>query len=51
VKVCPELVADAQALELVQPGERALHDPTHFSESGAVSDAASGNHRLDATLP
>lgn len=51
MKVCPVLVADAQALELVQPGERALHDPAHFAESGAVSNAASGDHRLDAALP
>jgi hypothetical protein len=35
----------------VQPGERALHDPAHFAKSGAVSDAASGDHRLDAALP
>jgi len=51
VKVCPVLIADAQALELVQPGERALHDPAHLSQSGALSNAASGDHRLDTALP
>ncbi|GGR65134.1 hypothetical protein GCM10010251_97050 [Streptomyces aurantiogriseus] len=35
----------------MKPGKRALHDPAHFAKSGAVSNAASGDHRLDAALP
>lgn len=44
-------VAGAEAFELVQPGEGALDDPAHLAQSGAVSDAASRDHRLDAALP
>lgn len=45
------LVAGAEPFELVQPGEGALDHPAHLAQSGAVSDAASGDHRLDAVLP
>ncbi|MDQ0688881.1 hypothetical protein QFZ56_007844 [Streptomyces achromogenes] len=47
----PSFVADAEPLELVQPGEGALDDPAHLSQSRAVGDPASGDHRLDAALP
>jgi hypothetical protein len=49
--VSASLVADAESLELVQPGERALYHPTHLAEAGTAGDAASGDQRLDASLP
>jgi hypothetical protein len=36
---------------VVQPGEGALDHPAHLAQSGAVSDAASRDQRLDAPLP
>lgn len=51
MQIRASFVADAEPLELVQPGEGALDDPAHFSQSGAVCDPASGDHRLDAALP
>jgi hypothetical protein len=44
-------VAGAEPFELVQPGEGALDHPAHLAQSGAVGDAASGNHGFDAALP
>lgn len=51
MEICASFVADAEPLELVQPGEGALDHPAHLAQSGAVRDAASGDHRLDAALP
>ena len=51
MEIGTSLVADAEPLELVQPGEGALDDPTHLAQSGTVGDAASGDQRLDAPLP
>jgi hypothetical protein len=51
VEICASFVADTEPLELVQPGEGALDHPAHLAQSGAVRDAASGDHRLDAALP
>jgi hypothetical protein len=33
----------------VQPGECALNDPALLAQAKTVCDAASGDHRLDAT--
>ena len=44
------LVADEQALEVVQPGEGALDDPAVATESGAVFGLAAGDHRFDPAL-
>jgi hypothetical protein len=51
VAVGSSFVAGAEPFELVQPGEGALDDPADLAQSGAVGDAASGDHRLDAALP
>jgi plasmid replication initiation protein len=51
MEVSASLVTDAESLELVQPGERALYHPTHLPQPGTVGDAASGDQRFDATLP
>ncbi|WP_425461275.1 hypothetical protein [Kitasatospora atroaurantiaca] len=37
------LVAGAESLELVQPGEGTLNNPTHLAQSGTMCDAASGD--------
>jgi hypothetical protein len=42
------LVADAQAAEVVQVGEAALHDPALATEAGAVRDAPAGDQWPDA---
>ncbi|GAA2450080.1 hypothetical protein GCM10010421_48090 [Streptomyces glaucus] len=44
-------VAGAEPFELVQPGERALDHPADLARSGAVGDALSGDHGVDATFP
>lgn len=51
MEISASLVADAEPFELVQPGERALDYPTNLAQSGAVGDAASGNHWFDAASP
>ncbi len=51
VEIGASFVAGAEPFELVQPGEGTLDDPAHLAQSGAVSDAASGDHRLDAAFP
>jgi hypothetical protein len=51
MEVSSALVADSEALELVQPGESTLDHPAHLSETGAVWDTAAGDYRLDAALP
>jgi hypothetical protein len=43
--------ADAEPPEVVQPGERALHNPAHAAESGAVLGTAAGDHWFDASEP
>ena len=43
--------SDAQASELVQPAQRALHHPTVDSQPAAVGSETSRHHRLDATKP
>jgi hypothetical protein len=42
------LIPDAQPTELVQPGERALHDPTILTQAAAMRRAALGQHGGDA---
>lgn len=51
MEVGASLVAGAESFELVEPGEGALDHPADFAQSGAVGDAASRDHGLDATLP
>jgi hypothetical protein len=48
VDVAAPLVAGAQPLEGVQPGEAALDDPAVAAQPGAVRDAAAGDPRSDA---
>jgi hypothetical protein len=45
------LVASAESLEGVQPGEAALDHPALLAQPGAVRDAAAGDARGDAALP
>ena len=45
------LVADEQALELVQVREGALDDPPNAAEAGAVLGAAASDHRPDPARP
>ena len=47
VDVGASLVADDQAPELAEPGQRALHHPPVPPELGAALDAAPGDTRLD----
>lgn len=51
MEIGASFVAGAEPFELVQPGEGPFNHPAHLSRSGAVSDAASGDPRLDAALP
>ncbi|SDM63778.1 hypothetical protein SAMN05216259_1017 [Actinacidiphila guanduensis] len=51
MEVSATFVADAEPFELVQPGECALYHPAGLAQPGAMGDAASGDHRLDATRP
>ena len=51
MEIGSSFVAGAEPFELVQPGEGALDHPAHLAQSGAVGDAASGNHGFDAALP
>ncbi len=46
--VVAAFVADAQAPVLVQPSDRAFHDPTLLAEAGAVRALRPGDLRLDA---
>jgi hypothetical protein len=48
VDVVAAFVADAQAAVLVQPGDRALDDPTLGAQPGAVLALRPGDLRLDA---
>ena len=50
MNVGPALIADAQPLERVQPGEAALDHPALRAQAGAVGDAAAGDPRSDPTL-
>ena len=45
------VVADEQALELVQPGEGAFDDPAGAAEAGAVVGLAAGDLGRDRALP
>jgi hypothetical protein len=51
VDVGAAVVADEQALEVVEPGEAALDDPAVAAEPGAVSGLAARDHRFDPSLP
>ncbi len=51
MEIGASFVAGAEPFELVQPGEGALYHPSHFAQSGAVGDAASGDHGFDTALP
>jgi hypothetical protein len=48
--VCASLVAGAQALERVEPGEGSFDDPADLAQPGGVRDAAAGDARDDAAL-
>jgi hypothetical protein len=48
--VVAAFVADAEAAELVQPADRAFHDPAMLAESAAVCRVAFGEHRLNAAF-
>jgi hypothetical protein len=50
VQVRPDLVANAQPLELVQPGEAMFHDPTDAPQSWTMDDASAGDTWNDAAL-
>jgi hypothetical protein len=50
VDVAAVLVAGAQPLKGVQPGEAASHHPALLAQSGAVGDAAASDPRRDAAL-
>ena len=45
------LVADAESLELVEPGEGPLDDPAGLAQAGAVGGAFAGDLRCDAAGP
>ncbi len=47
VHVCPTLVANCEAAEAVEPGERALHDPAISPKALARLDTSSGDPRSD----
>jgi hypothetical protein len=47
VDLVAAVVADEQSLVVVQPGEGALDDPAHPTESGAVLGLATSDLRLD----
>jgi hypothetical protein len=44
------LPANCEALELVEPREGALHDPTNHTESGTMADAPTGDDGPHAAL-
>ena len=44
-------VADGQAAKPVEPGDRALHDPSAHAEPTAVRRPTPGEHRHDSTSP
>src|SRR5437867_2477684 len=45
------LVPDAQALELMKPGNRPFDDPARDAQSAPMRNPAAAEHRLDATRP
>lgn len=51
MEIGASFVAGAESFELVQPGEGALDHPPHLAQTGAVGDAASGDHGFDAVFP
>ncbi|SRR6266542_346046 len=51
VDVDAPLVANEQALEVMQPGEGALDDPAVAAQPRAVLGLAASDQRLDPTLP
>jgi hypothetical protein len=51
VEVGAYLVADAEAFELVEPGEGPLDDPACLAQAGAVWDASAGDLGCDAAGP
>jgi hypothetical protein len=44
-------IADAQALELVEPGKGTLDHPPGLPQAGAMGDTSPGDEWLDAALP
>jgi hypothetical protein len=50
VYVCPFLIANTQAAELIQPSERPLHDPPPSSQPAAMFGFAHRKQRHDAAL-
>lgn len=51
VDVVPALLADAQPLEVVEPGQRAFHHPPVSAEPLTRLDALAGDARDDSALP
>jgi hypothetical protein len=51
VDLVAAVVADEQPLEVMQPGERALDDPTGAAEPGTVPALAARDLRRDPKLP
>jgi hypothetical protein len=51
VEVGAYLVADAEAFELVEPGEGPFHDPAGLAQPRAVRDTSASDLRCDATSP
>ncbi|GAA4887383.1 hypothetical protein GCM10023237_00610 [Streptomyces coeruleoprunus] len=51
MEIGASLVPGTESFELVQPGEGSFDHPGHPAQSGAVGDAASGDHGFDAALP
>ena len=50
MNVRPSLVADEQALEVVEMGKRLVDDPAHPSQPGSVLGLAAGDQGRDAQL-
>jgi len=48
MEIVPPFVADAQASELMQPGDGALDHPAEETQSTAMRCASAGQHRRDA---
>ncbi len=51
MQVISAFITDTQATKLMQPRERALHDPAIDSQAATVRRETSGQHRLNAQAP
>ncbi len=48
--VGPFFISDAQAAQLMQPGDRAFDDPAQSTQAGAVRQTSPRQFALDAPL-